>query len=38
MSLRERVLLVIVVERGERDRIVSARGATKSEEEIYAES
>jgi uncharacterized DUF497 family protein len=34
-SLRERVLLVVHVERGERDRIVSARRATARERDIY---
>jgi hypothetical protein len=35
-SLRERVLCVVHVERGERDRIISARSATKAEREVYA--
>ena len=35
MSLRERVLFVVHVERGERDRIVSARRATAGEREVY---
>jgi len=37
MSLRARMLLVVIVERGDRDRIISARPATKSEEKIYGE-
>lgn len=32
---RERVLFVVHVERGERDRIVSARRATPGEREVY---
>jgi uncharacterized protein len=34
-SLRERVLFVVHVERGERDRIVSARRATAAERDVY---
>ena len=34
-SLRERVLFVVHVERGERDRIISARRATPGEREVY---
>ena len=34
-SLRERVLYVVSVERGERDRIISARPATAVERAIY---
>jgi uncharacterized DUF497 family protein len=34
-SLRERVLFVVHVERGERDRIISARRATTREREVY---
>ncbi len=34
-SLRERLLYVVHVERGERDRIISARPATASERSIY---
>jgi uncharacterized DUF497 family protein len=34
-SLRERVLFVVHVDRGERDRIVSARRATAGEREVY---
>lgn len=34
-SLRERVLFVVHVERGERDRIISARRATVGEREVY---
>jgi uncharacterized DUF497 family protein len=34
-SLRERVLYVVHVERGERDRIISARRATPREREVY---
>ena len=37
MSVQERILLVVVVERGTRDRIISARRATMSEEKIYDE-
>ena len=36
MSVRERVLLVVHVERGERERIISARRATPAEEKKYA--
>ena len=34
-SLRERVLFVVHVERGKRDRIVSARRATAGEQDVY---
>ena len=34
-SLQERVLCVVHVERGERDRIISARSATTGEREVY---
>jgi uncharacterized protein len=34
-SLRERVLFVVHVERGERDRIISARRATAGERAVY---
>ena len=34
-SLRERVLYVVSVERGRRDRIISARSATVAERAIY---
>ena len=34
-SLQERVLCVVHVERGERDRIISARSATPGEREVY---
>jgi uncharacterized protein len=34
-SLRERVLFVVHVQRGERDRIISARRATTGEREVY---
>ena len=34
-SLQERVLCVVHVERGERDRIISARSARAAEREIY---
>ncbi len=34
-SLRERVLQVVHVERGERDRIISARRATRTERDVY---
>jgi uncharacterized DUF497 family protein len=34
-SLRERVLFVVHVERGQRDRIISARRATAGEREVY---
>jgi len=36
MSVRGRVLLVVHVERGERERIISARRATPAEEKKYA--
>jgi uncharacterized DUF497 family protein len=35
MSERSRVLFVVHVERGERDRIISARLATRTEEALY---
>lgn len=34
-SLRERLLYVVHVQRGERDRIVSARQATRAERQVY---
>lgn len=34
-SLRERVLFVVHVERGQRDRIISARRATREERAVY---
>ncbi len=34
-SLQERILCVVHVERGERDRIISARSATAGEREVY---
>lgn len=34
-SLRQRVLYVVHVERGERDRIISARAATAAERAVY---
>jgi hypothetical protein len=34
-SLRDRVLYVVHVERGARDRIISARRATRAEQEVY---
>ncbi len=34
-SIRERVLYVVHVERGVRDRIISARPATRAEREVY---
>jgi uncharacterized DUF497 family protein len=34
-SLRERLLYVVHVERGERDRIISARAATATERTVY---
>ena len=34
-SLQERVLCVVHVERGERDRIISGRSATPGEREVY---
>ena len=37
MSERARVLFVVHVERSRRDRIISARLATKEEEALYAE-
>ncbi len=35
MSLRERVLYVVHIERGRRDRIISARQAEQGEREVY---
>ncbi|MEZ4267505.1 MAG: BrnT family toxin [Myxococcota bacterium] len=34
-SLRQRVLYVVNVERGRRDRIISARQATRAERDVY---
>jgi hypothetical protein len=34
-SLRNRVLRVVHIERGERDRIISARLATRPERQVY---
>ena len=34
-SLRDRVLYVVHVERGQRDRIISARPATRAERDVY---
>ncbi len=34
-SLRERLLFVVHVERGHRDRIISARRATRQERDVY---
>lgn len=34
-SLRERVLYVVHVERGSRDRIISARTAERAERDVY---
>lgn len=34
-SIRERVLFVVHIERGQRDRIISARRANLSEREVY---
>jgi uncharacterized protein len=34
-SLQERILCVVHVERGERDRIISARSATTGERDVY---
>jgi hypothetical protein len=34
-SLRDRLLYVVHVERGERDRLVSARPATSGERDVY---
>ena len=34
-SLRDRILCVVHVERGDRDRIISARPATSGEREVY---
>ncbi len=35
MSLRERLLYVLSVERGDRDRIISARSASSVERDVY---
>lgn len=35
LSLRHRVLYVVHVERGQRDRIISARAATWAERDVY---
>jgi uncharacterized DUF497 family protein len=35
MSIRDRVLCVVNVERGPRDRIISARRATRPERDVY---
>lgn len=37
MSVRSRILLVVTVDRGQRDRIISARPATLAEENIYGQ-
>ncbi len=37
MSVRLRILLVVTVDRGDRDRIISARPATLAEENIYGQ-
>jgi uncharacterized DUF497 family protein len=37
MSAHPRLLVVVHVERGERDRIISARLATAAEETLYTE-
>ena len=37
MSIRERLLLVVVTERGERTRIISARRANADERRLYEE-
>jgi len=37
MSVRVRVLVVVHLERGERDRIISARPATRAERDLYGE-
>jgi uncharacterized DUF497 family protein len=34
-SLRERLLVVVHVERGARDRIINARAATRAERQVY---
>lgn len=34
-SIRERILCVVHIERGDRDRIISARRATPGEREVY---
>ena len=34
-SVRNRLLCVVHIERGERDRIISARRATRSERDVY---
>jgi uncharacterized protein len=34
-SLRERLLYVVHIQRGERDRIISARRATEAERDVY---
>lgn len=34
-SLRDRVLFVVFAQRGERDRLISARKATAGEKEVY---
>jgi hypothetical protein len=34
-SLRDRVLYVVHIERGQRDRIISARPATRAERDVY---
>jgi uncharacterized DUF497 family protein len=35
-SIRERILCVVHIERGDRDRIISARRATPGERQVYA--
>lgn len=35
MSIRDRILCVVHVERGDRDRIISARRASPGEREVY---
>ncbi|XWK86094.1 MAG: BrnT family toxin [Phormidium sp.] len=37
-SLEQRLLLVVYVERGKRNRIISARPATRNERKLYEES
>ena len=37
-SLSQRILLVIFLERGTRNRIISARPATRSEQKLYEEN
>lgn len=37
-SLQQRLLLVIYVERGKRNRIISARPATRSERKLYEQA